>query len=56
MAVAGEGGQTVLTDTIVAGVRVAFIDVNLTMLPCVTWRKEEKSENPRENGGDDDEI
>lgn len=33
---AGEGSQAVLTGAIMAGVRVALIDVSLTVLPCVT--------------------
>lgn len=36
--VAGEGGQAVFTGAIMAGVRVALVDVSLTVLPCVTWR------------------
>lgn len=39
MAVASEGGKAILTSAIVAGVRVAFIDVNLTVLPCVAWTR-----------------
>lgn len=36
--VAGEGGQAIFTGAIMAGVRVALVDVSLTVLPCVTWR------------------
>lgn len=35
-AVAGERGQAILTGTIVTGVRIALIDVNFTVLSCVT--------------------
>lgn len=35
-AVAGEGGQAVLTSAIMAGVRVALIEISLTVLTCVT--------------------
>ena len=39
-AIAGEGGQAILTGAIVAGVGVALIDVGLTVLPCVTFTRE----------------
>lgn len=35
-AVAGERGQAILTGTIVTRVRIALIDVNFTVLSCVT--------------------
>lgn len=36
-AVAREGGQPVFTGAVVAGIRVALIDVYLTMLPCISF-------------------
>lgn len=37
-AVAGEGSKAILTGSIVARVRVALVDVSLTVLPCVAWK------------------
>lgn len=37
VAVASKRCQSILTSAIVAGVRVAFVDVDVTVLPCVTW-------------------
>lgn len=39
VAVTSEGCQAILTGAIVAGVRVAFVDVDLTVLACVTWMR-----------------
>lgn len=51
-AVAGEGGQAILTCAVVAGVGVALVDVNFTVLPCITCSGEkEKHSNKNDNSG-----
>lgn len=37
-AVTGEGSQAILAGAIMAGIRVALVDVNLTVLPCISCK------------------
>lgn len=35
---AGEGGHAILAGPVVAGVRIALVDIHLTVGPCVAYR------------------